>query len=70
MSVIEKSIVLIIVIGVSASVGGFFITKWKLEESAASLEDSIEYKIVTVEGKRFVATESAYGYWNLAGPID
>lgn len=33
-------------------------------------ESGIKYKVVTIEGRQFVATQSAYGYWNLAGPID
>lgn len=32
--------------------------------------DGISYKIVEIEGKRFIATQSAYNYWTLAGPIN
>lgn len=32
--------------------------------------DGIRYKLVKVEGKTFVATQTSYGYWTLAGPID
>jgi hypothetical protein len=30
----------------------------------------IKYKIVEVEGRKFVATQTSYDYWTLAGPID
>ena len=33
-------------------------------------EEGLAYKIVTIEGKRFIATQGSYGYWQLAGPID
>jgi len=33
-------------------------------------EQGIRYKLVKIEGRTFVATQSAYGYWTLAGPID
>ena len=33
-------------------------------------EQGIKYKLVKIEGKTFVATQSAYNYWTLAGPID
>jgi hypothetical protein len=32
--------------------------------------DGIRYKLVKIEGRTFVATQSAYFYWTLAGPID
>ncbi len=32
--------------------------------------DGIKYKLVVIEGRKFVATQSAYNYWTLAGPID
>lgn len=32
--------------------------------------EGIKYKIVVIEGHKFVATQSAYNYWTLAGPIE
>jgi hypothetical protein len=33
-------------------------------------EDGIRYKVVVIEGHRFIATQSDRGYWTFAGPID
>ena len=33
-------------------------------------DEGLAYKVVTVEGRRFIATQGSYGYWQLAGPID
>ena len=33
-------------------------------------DEGLAYKVVTVEGKRFIATQGSYGYWQLTGPID
>jgi len=30
----------------------------------------IEYKMVTIEGKRFIATPISHNYWTLEGPIE
>jgi hypothetical protein len=32
--------------------------------------EGIRYKIVEIEGHRFIATPSYMGYWTLAGPIE
>lgn len=32
--------------------------------------DGIRYKIVTVEGRKFIATPTDRNFWVLAGPID
>jgi hypothetical protein len=32
--------------------------------------EGISYKVVEVEGRKFIATRSYGGYWQLAGPID
>jgi hypothetical protein len=32
--------------------------------------EGISYKVVEVEGRKFIATRSYAGYWQLAGPID
>lgn len=32
--------------------------------------NGLQYRIVEIEGKRFVAIQGNNGYWNLTGPID
>ncbi len=32
--------------------------------------DGLRYKLVTIEGRVFVATQGYNGYWQLSGPID
>jgi hypothetical protein len=32
--------------------------------------EGISYRVVEVEGRKFIATRSYGGYWQLAGPID
>jgi hypothetical protein len=32
--------------------------------------EGFKYKLVHIEGKTFVATQTYYDYWTLAGPID
>jgi hypothetical protein len=32
--------------------------------------EGISYKVVEVEGRKFIATRSYAGYWQLTGPID
>jgi hypothetical protein len=32
--------------------------------------EGISYKVVEIEGRKFIATRSYGGYWQLAGPID
>jgi hypothetical protein len=32
--------------------------------------EGISYKVVEIEGRKFIATRSYGGYWQLAGPLD
>jgi hypothetical protein len=32
--------------------------------------EGISYRVVEIEGRKFIATRSYGGYWQLAGPID
>ena len=32
--------------------------------------EGIRYKVVEIEGHKFIATRSYGGYWQLAGPLD
>jgi hypothetical protein len=32
--------------------------------------EGISYKVIEIEGHKFIATRSYGGYWQLAGPID
>ena len=41
-----------------------------IESPTITSPEGIRYKIVTIEGKRFVATQGYNYYWTLAGPLN
>jgi len=56
--------------------GLVFVTAPKIEAKNKSVKGKIyetdcgiQYKIVEIEGEKFIATQSSNGYWNFAGPL-
>jgi hypothetical protein len=39
-------------------------------EDCKTTPEGISYKVVEIEGRKFIATRSYGGYWQLAGPLD